>query len=113
MKSKILFLIFTLATLLVGCKSNFPVAQQSGKEDVAYILFVGDEKKYGKNNVVVNIDSTQFEAQVVQPDMAKRGGTQYQVTTGRRNVIVKYNGQVIYQKQLFLSAQETKIINLP
>ena len=107
--------MIAVACLIVGCKSNFPVAQQSGKEDMAYLVFVGPRQTYGNGSkpVQVDVDGNQFEAKVVKPKTANRKGTQYGVATGRRNVTVKFNGQTIYQKQLFLSSQETKIITLP
>ena len=40
MKKSLIF-IFGLALLMVGCKAHLPVAQQGGKDDVAYLLFVG------------------------------------------------------------------------
>lgn len=115
MKGKILFLSFAFVSLLVGCKANYPVAQQSGKEDMAYLVFVGPLKTYGNGSkpVQVEVDGVKFDAKVVKPKVANRKGTQYGVATGRRNLIVKFNGQTVYQKQLFLSSQETKIINLP
>lgn len=115
MKVRILFVMIAVACLIVGCKSNFPVAQQSGKEDMAYLVFVGPRQTYGNGSkpVQVDVDGNQFEAKVVKPKTANRKGTQYGVATGRRNVTVKFNGQTIYQKQLFLSSQETKIITLP
>ena len=115
MKTKILLGIFAFACLLVGCKSSFPVPQQSGKEDMAYLVFVGPLKTYGNGSkpVQVNIDGTTFDAKVVKPKVANRKGYQYGVATGKRNIVVKFNGNTVYQKQLFLSSQETKIINLP
>ena len=115
MKSKIIFSLIAISFLLIGCKANYPVAQQSGKEDMAYLVFVGPLKTYGNGSkpVQVTVDGTTFDAKVVKPKTANRKGTQYGVATGRRNIIVKFNGQTIYQKQLFLSSQETKIINLP
>ena len=115
MKPKVFFILLALTSLLVGCKTNFPVAQQSGKEDMAYLVFVGPRQTYGNGSklVQVDIDGNQFEAKVVKPKTANRKGTQYGVATGRRNVTVKFNNQIIYQKQLFLSSQETKIISLP
>jgi hypothetical protein len=115
MKTKVLFAIFTLACILVGCKSSFPVAQQSGKEDMAYLVFVGPKATYGNGSktVQVTVDGNTFDAKVVKPKVANRKGTQYGVATGKRNVTVKFNGNTVYQKQLFLSSQETKIITLP
>ena len=115
MKKRILFTLLIVVSLLVGCKSSFPVAQQTGKEDMAYLVFVGPQQTYGNGSkpVQVDVDGKQFDAKVVKPKTANRKGTQYGVATGRRNVTVTFNGQTIYQKQLFLSSQETKIITLP
>ena len=115
MKAKVIFSLIAIASLLIGCKANYPVAQQSGKEDMAYLVFVGPLNTYGNGSkpVQVDIDGKVFDAKVVKPKTANRKGTQYGVATGRRNVIVKFNGKIVYQKQLFLSSQETKIINLP
>ena len=113
MKTKILFTLIALAALLVSCKSNYPVSQQSGKEDIAYLVFVGPSSTYGSKPVQVDVDGTEFEAKVVKPKTANRKGTQYGVATGRRNIVVKFNGSTVYQKQLFLSSQQTKIITLP
>ena len=53
---KAIFCMFAIASLLIGCKANFPVAQQTGKEDMAYLLFVG-QKEYGGKEVQVTIDN--------------------------------------------------------
>lgn len=115
MKTRVLLFMVFVASMLIGCKSNFPVAQQSGKEDMSYLVFVGPRQTYGNGSkfVQVNVDGKQFDAKVVKPKTANRKGTQYGVAPGRRNITVKFNGQTIYQKQLFLSSQETKIITLP
>ncbi len=115
MKTKVLFSLLVIACLMVGCKANYPVAQQSGKDDMAYLVFVGPLKTYGNGSkpVQVDVDGKRFDAKVVKPKIANRKGTQYGVATGRRSITVTFNGQIVYQKQLFLSSQETKIINLP
>ena len=57
--------MFAIASLLMGCKANFPVAQQTGKEDMAYLLFVG-QKEYCGKEVQVTIDNAEpFAAKVV------------------------------------------------
>lgn len=115
MKVKVLLSFIAIVSLFIGCKANYPVAQQSGKEDMAYLVFVGPSQTYGNGSkpVTVDVDGTKFEAKVVKPKTANRKGTQYGVATGRRNITVSFNGQKVYQKQLFLSSQQTKIINLP
>ena len=102
----------SIIALLAGCKANYPVAQQSGKEDIAYLLFVSDYAYKGKT-VNVSVDGkANFEAEVVKLKKSNRRGTQYGVPTGTKTIVVKYEGRIIYQKQLFLSSQETKIITL-
>lgn len=106
-------MLLTIGTLLVSCKANFPVAQETGKEDMAYLLFVG-QKQYGGKDVVVTIDNAApFTAKVVKSKKSNRRGTQYGVATGTRDIKVTSNGQTIYQKKIFVSTQEVKQIVLP
>jgi len=114
MKKNIIAFVALLCILLVGCRTNYPVAQQSGKEDMAYLVFVGPAETYGNGSrlVQVSVDGTLFDAKVVKPKTANRKGVQYGVVPGKRNLVVRFNGQIVYQKQIFLSTQETKIINL-
>jgi len=37
----------------------------------------------------------------------------YAISTGKHVISVYYNDKVIYQKQIFISAQETKKVLLP
>lgn len=115
MKKRLLFTMLAVTCFLVSCKTNYPVAQQSGKEDMAYLVFVGPRQTYGNGSkpVQVDVDGKTFDAKVVKPKVANRKGTQYGVATGNRHVTVKFKGETIYRKQLLLSSQETKIINLP
>lgn len=113
MNTKIKWLLFALPILVVGCKANLPVAQQTGKEDMAYLLFVSGNQYAGKQ-VSVSIDEAEpFSAEVVKAKKANRRGNQYGVSTGSRSLKVTYEGKVLYQKKVFLSTQEVKQINLP
>jgi hypothetical protein len=110
---KKLLILFALPLILAGCKANYPVAQQGGKEDMAYLLFVSSNK-YAGEDVQVSIDGAQpFHAKVVKQKNANRKGTQYGVATGTRTLKVTCEGETIYQKKLFLSTQEVKQIILP
>ena len=115
MKKNLFFAIMASVLMLTGCKTSFPVPQQSGKEDMAYLVFVGPKSTYGNGShpVQVDVDGTKFDAKVVKPKTANRKGVQYGVAPGTRNITVKFNNNVVYNKKLFLSSQETKIINLP
>lgn len=106
-------MLLVLPLLLAACKANFPVAQESGKEDMAYLLFVG-QSQYGGQEVEVTIDNaTPFTAKVVKAKKSNRRGTQYGIATGTRDLKVTANGQTIYQKKIFVSTQEVKQIQLP
>lgn len=105
--------LLALPMLLAGCKANFPVAQESGKEDMAYLLFVG-QKQFGGQDVQVSIDNAApFTAKVVKAKKSNRRGTQYGIATGTRDLKVTAEGKTIYQKKIFVSTQEVKQILLP
>jgi len=113
MKKGLVFILFSLALLMTGCKANYPVAQQSGKEDMAYLLFVG-QKEYGGKEVQVTIDNEEpFTATVVKSKKANRKGTQYGIGTGTKSLKVTCDGKTLYQKKIFVSTQEVKQIILP
>lgn len=109
-----LFLIislFLVISLFTNCKANYPVTQQSGKDDIAYLVFVSSGNK--SYPVTVTLDgSTTFSAKTVKSKDANYKGTSYTVNTGKRKIIVSRNGTNLYEKNIFLSPQETKIITL-
>lgn len=107
---KITFIFAAIALMMSGCKA--PVAQQGGKEDIAYLLFVSPSQYSGKV-VQVSVDDTSFDAKVVKEKRSKRKGSQYGIATGNRNIKVTSEGKVLYQKKIFVSAQEVKQILLP
>lgn len=110
---KKLLMMLSIAAMMVGCKANFPVAQESGKDDMAYLLFVG-QSQYGGKDVDVTIDNAApFTAKVVKSKKANRRGTQYGIATGTRDIKVTSEGKTIYQKKIFVSTQEVKQIVLP
>lgn len=109
---KLLYLL-ALPLMLFSCKANFPVAQESGKEDMAYLLFVSSSQYVGKD-VQVTVDNGQpFTARVVKAKKSNRRGTQYGIGTGTRSLTVSCDGQKLYEKKIFVSTQEVKQIILP
>lgn len=110
---KKLLILFAIPLLLMGCRAHLPVAQESGKEDIAYLLFVSPNE-YAGEEVQVTIDNNApFTAKVVKSKKANRRGSQYGIATGTRTLKVSYNGKNLYQKKIFLSSQEVKQIILP
>ncbi len=112
MVQKILIAFVSVIVLLfAGCKAHYPVSQQSGKEDMAYLLFVSESNKSYKINVLLD-RSLSFDAKTVRAKDADRNGTAYAVGTGRHKIKVLKDGNVIYEKEIFISTQETKKITL-
>lgn len=112
MKTKISILICGIL-LLVGCKISAPVAQETGKADVAYILVVRNHKADSKVYVTLTNPDVSFEARTVKGKKSNRKGYQYQVGTGTRGIIVKdAEGKVLYQSKIFLQGQEVKEIDI-
>ncbi len=110
---KTLLILLSLPFLLFSCKSNLPVAQQSGKEDMAYLLFVSSDQ-YADEEVMVSVDNAQpFKAKVVKAKDASRFGTQYGIATGTHTLKVSCEGKIIYEKKIFVSTQDVKQIALP
>ena len=105
--------LMSLVLLMTGCRVSAPVAQQGGKEDRAFLLFVSPDEYAGKE-VEVSIDNAApFTAKVVKEKKSNRKGTQYGIQTGARQLKVSYRGKLLYQKKIFVSTQEVKSINLP
>ena len=110
---KLILILFVIPLLLIGCRAHLPVAQESGKEYIAYLLFVSS-KEYAGKSVLVKVDNNvPFTAEVVKSTKANRRGSQYGIAVGTRNLTVSYDGKNIYKKKIFVSTQEVKQIILP
>lgn len=113
MKHILIICMVAAFTLLWGCRAHYPVAQSTGNEDIAYLLFVSrSNAKPQIVDVTLNGKRT-FRAVTVKARKANRRGTQYTVQPGTVNIRVASNGSVLYEKKLFLSTGETKQIMLP
>lgn len=114
MTRKLLLLtLCAAATLLSGCKANYPVAQQSGDDDIAYLIFVSTSDSRNRDVSVYVDDMTSFTARTVKSRKSNRRGTRYSVQPGKRKVKVVSDGKTLYDRYVFLSPQETKKITLP
>jgi hypothetical protein len=114
MKKLSIVLACVAAMLLSACRAHMPVAQQSGKEDVAYLLFVSQNGDYHKKELSVTVDDQLFTALGIRAKDANRRGSQYTAPTGTHMLIVKNaEGRTLYSKKVFLSSQEVKTITLP
>ncbi|MCC5918858.1 MAG: hypothetical protein JJU02_16180 [Cryomorphaceae bacterium] len=104
----ILMLVAFVATSCTGVKTSV-----GGKEDQGFLEFVGDTKKYKDKVEVVVGDRSPFFAKVKKDKRSRVKGDLYAIPPGKHVVSVRYQGQQVYSKQIFISAQETRKIELP
>ncbi len=113
MKKQLLALLCLLSIILIACKSHLPVSQQSGKSDIAYLLFLRRNSALKEVRVKMSNPDIEFVAKTVKTKKEKYKGEQYQVATGTRNITVyDEDNKIIYQSKLFLQQQEVKQIEL-
>ena len=112
---KLIFLFLASLLVLSSCKvGEGSISTSRGLENESFLEFVGTAKNY-KGGVDVNIDDqTTFKAKVHNESEGNKlknksdrfKGEVYAIPTGTHIVTVSYNGNVIYKKQIFVSAQE-------
>ena len=84
----------------------------TGLENEAYLEFLANPDNF-KGGVDVNVDDKiNFKAEVNAEHLDRPKGKIYAISTGTHTISVSYNQKVIYKKQIFISAQETKKITL-
>ena len=111
MMRKLLFTLTLVTIFFSACTGVMSTA--SGLEDESFLRFIGNPSVY-PSEVSVLVDGTiSFKAEV-ERDYAKRPkGTIYAISKGAHNIKVTHENTVIFNKKIFISAQETKKILLP
>lgn len=106
----ILIILIIASSIIVSCTGVKSVSK--GLENQAFIELIGNPDKY-HSGVDVVLDDKTFKAEVVEAGMKRPKGTIYAISTGKHVLKIKHNNKIIYSKQIFVSAQETKQIVLP
>jgi hypothetical protein len=108
---KALSLLAISLMFLTGCTGVKTTA--TSLENESFLEFVGTPGNYS-NGVNVKIDDKiSFNAEVNKDHADRPKGKVYAISTGKHIILVSYNDNTIYKKQIFISAQETKKIMLP
>jgi hypothetical protein len=120
MKKQIVLLTIGLL-LFAGCKvGEGSLSTARGLENESFLEFVAPISKY-EGGVHVDIDGkTSFTAKVhsesegngLRPRADRFKGEVYAISTGTHTITVSYDNKIIYKKQIFVSAQETRKIVL-
>ena len=109
-----LLLIVAFSMFLAGCGVGV-YSIQSGYSDVAYVVFTDEVK----GEIVVNVDDRTYNVNTVKHkayksgrDIKRTAQNSVLLTPGQHNVSVYLNGSEVYNHKVFLSAGETKVIEL-
>lgn len=112
MKKHIWFLVISVF-ILSSCSVG-RTTESRGLENEAYLQFVSGTTISYKDGVDVSIDNnTFFKAKVNKVKATTAKGDTYVIKSGKRHLKVDYNGQTVYEKEIIVSTQETKRIQLP
>ncbi len=100
-------------SVMTGCRTG-SFASEYGKSDMAYISVVSSGDYAGKSVDVVVDNETGFKVEVVRYKQSseKHNGRLHGIRPGKRHVRIVYDGSVVYDKDIFVSSQHTKLIML-
>lgn len=109
-----IYILIVLSTFLSSCGvGSYSVS--SGKEDISGLSFTDRFK----HNIVVNVDGKDYMVKTVKAKAYKPGMRIKQtakntifLSPGRHEVVVKRGKAELFRKQVYLSTDEKKIINL-
>ncbi len=111
---RILIALFAAALLLTGCGVGSHTVV-SGKPDEAAVIFF-DDQAYA---VDVRIDNNTYRVKTVKNsdykkkrNIKKTADNMIVVRPGVHNVTVRRKGRVVLEQRIFVSAGDTKVINL-
>ena len=97
--------------LLTGCTSVKTVS--TGLENESFLEFIGNPTSYSGGVDVIVDNKINFNAEVGNNHASRVKGKVYAIPTGKHIISISYKNNVIVQKQIFVSAQETKKLLLP
>ncbi len=108
---KIITLVFCL---FVMSSCDVTSSSVSGIENQSYLIFMAPFAQNYPGGVQVTVDeSTDFDAKVHKNISRVRNLLKYGISSGRHDIKVIDNGNVLYQKTVMLSPGQTKKIILP
>ena len=108
-----LFLLFFSVVMLSACSVG-RTTETRGLENEAYLQFVrGTSDKYRDGVHVFVDDNAPFKTKVNKIKATTVKGDTYVIKSGKRHLKVIYEERVVYEKDIILSTQETRRIELP
>ncbi|MDR0798327.1 MAG: membrane lipoprotein lipid attachment site-containing protein [Dysgonamonadaceae bacterium] len=106
------FLLAVIPLILAACSVG-RTTESRGLENESFLQFVQGQYEY-PDGVQVYVDQLPpFTAKVNKVNGRTVKGNVYTVTSGTRHLTVAYKNTVLFEKEVVLSAQQTKQIQLP
>lgn len=106
--------LFALVLVVLGACSVGRTTESRGLENQAYLQFVrGNTDKYSDGVDVFIDDAQPFRAKVDKVDSRTVKGNTYVIQSGKRYLRVEYHGNVLYEKDIIVTTQETRKVQLP
>ena len=84
-----------------------------GLTNESYLEFIGKPSYYSEGVQVVVDENIPFVAKVYNDRVGRLRGEVYAISTGSHNLKVYFENKLIYNKQIFITTQESKKIILP
>ncbi|MDR0546359.1 MAG: hypothetical protein LBG77_02025 [Dysgonamonadaceae bacterium] len=111
MKKYLLFILLVFLGLQ-SCKVG-TMTESRGLENESFLQFVQGNQKYSEGVLVFVDDLAPFTAKVDKIKSMSVKGNVYTIKSGTRHVKVVYRDQVLFEKDVVVSAQQTRKIQLP
>jgi len=109
---KYLLLLVVFPLIFAGCKVG-RITESRGLENESYLQFIQGQGKYNEGVDVFVDNIAPFKAKVDKVNSRTVKGNVYTIKSGTRHLRVEYKGQVLYEKDIVLSSQETRQVQLP
>jgi hypothetical protein len=106
-------IIFITLSLIFATSCEITKTSSSGIENQAFLLIVGTTSNYPNGVEVILDEKTRFIGEVQKDYMRVKDVRLYGISTGRHDVSIMHNNQVLYKKTIFVTSQQTKKIILP
>lgn len=105
-------MLLAIPLVLLGCTAG-RTTETRGLENESYIQVVEGQQKYPEGVDVYVDDAAPFKVKVNKVNDRIAKGNVYTVKSGTRHLKVVYKSQVLFDKQVVLSSQQTRQIQLP
>lgn len=113
MKKNLIFGVLTLVLLVVftsSCKTG--TYSKASADDIAFIKLMSSSTLAGKQVKVIINNETSFSAKVNKMRTSPLKQKTYRIVSGRKNIKIYSRGRLLWNQDVFISQQSTRVIVL-